>query len=99
MLYNGCLKFIRLAQKAMAEKKFEEKNTNILKAQKIVQELYATLNPDIEVSGSMGQLYDYIHQRMVEANIHNDLEALEEAEGYMVEFRDAWKQAMELVKR
>jgi flagellar secretion chaperone FliS len=99
MLYNGCLKFIRLAKKAMAAQKFEEKNTNILKAQKIVQELYVTLNPEIELSSGMGQLYDFIHQRLVDANLQNDLAALEEAEGLMLEFRDAWKQAMELVKR
>lgn len=99
MLYNGCLKFIRLAKKAMAEKKFEEKNTNIIKAQKIVQELHITLNPDVEISKSMGQLYEYINQRLIEANMKNNLEILEEVEGYVVEFRDTWKQAMELVKR
>ncbi len=58
MLYNGCLKFIRLAKKAMVEKKFEEKNTNIIKAQKIVQELHITLNTDVEISKSMAQLYE-----------------------------------------
>jgi flagellar secretion chaperone FliS len=99
MLYNGCLKFIRLAKKTMAEKKFEEKNTNIIKAQKIVQELQITLNPDIEISKSMGQLYEYINHRLIEANMKNDLEILTEVEGYVIEFRDTWKQAMELVKR
>lgn len=99
MLYNGCLKFIRLAKKAMADKKFEEKNTNIIKAQKIVQELHITLNPDIEISKSMAQLYEYINQRLIEANMKNELEILEEVEGYVIEFRDTWKQAMELVKR
>lgn len=99
MLYNGCLKFIRLAKKAMAEKKIEEKNTNIIKAQRIVQELHVTLNQDIEISKSMGQLYDYMYHRLIEANMKNDLETLEEVEGYIVEFRDTWKQAMELVKR
>jgi len=99
MLYNGCLKFIRLAKKAMVEKKFEEKNTNIIKAQKIVQELHITLNTDIEISKSMAQLYEYINHRLIEANMKNDLEILEEVEGYVIEFRDTWKQAMELVKR
>lgn len=99
MLYNGCLKFIRLAKKAMVEKKIEEKNTNIIKAQKVVQELQVTLNPDIEISKSMGQLYEYIYHQLMEANFKNDPNLLEEMEGYLVEFRDTWKQAMELVKR
>lgn len=83
----------------MVEKKIEEKNTNIIKAQKVVQELQVTLNPDIEISKSMGQLYEYIYHQLMEANFKNDPNLLEEMEGYLVEFRDTWKQAMELVKR
>lgn len=99
MLYNGCLKFIKLAKRAMIEKRIEDKNTNIIKAQAIVQELNVTLNQDIELSKSMGQMYEYIYNRLIEANVKNDLEILEEVEGYVVEFRDTWKQMMELVKR
>ena len=29
MLYNGCLKFIKLAKKAIAAKNVEDKNTNL----------------------------------------------------------------------
>lgn len=46
MLYNGCLKFINLAKKAIEDKKMEEKNVNLIKAQKIIQELMVTLNMD-----------------------------------------------------
>ncbi|TLS36617.1 flagellar export chaperone FliS [Pseudalkalibacillus caeni] len=98
MLYNGCLKFIKLSKKAMEEKNIEEKNTNILKAQAIVQEFIATLNMEIEVSAGMKQLYEYIYNRLVEANIKNDQEILTEVEGYITEFRDTWKQAMEKSK-
>lgn len=98
MLYNGCLKFIKLAKKAMTEKSFEKKNTNIIKAQSIIQELRITLNQDIEVSKNMAQLYEYMYNRLVDANMKNDLEALEEVEGYVVELRDTWKQVMGLSK-
>ena len=99
MLYNGCLKFIKLAKKAMAEKNFEDKNTNIIKAQKIIQEFQITLNHDIELSNNMAQMYEYIYTRLIEANTKNDLETLEEVEGYVVELRDTWKQVIELVKK
>ena len=99
MLYNGCLKFVKLAKKAMAEKNFEEKNTNIMKAQKIIQEFQITLNHDIELSNNMAQMYEYIYTRLIEANTKNDLETLEEVEGYVVELRDTWKQVIELVKK
>ncbi len=35
MLYNGCLKFIAQAKKAIEEKDIEARNTNLLKAQKL----------------------------------------------------------------
>jgi flagellar protein FliS len=96
MLYNGCLKFIKLARKAIEEKNVEERNTNLVKAQKIIQELMVTLNMDYEVAKHMMTMYDYIYRRLVEANIKNDVAILDEVEGYVNEFRDTWKQVIQL---
>lgn len=95
MLYNGALKFMRLAKKGMEEKNLELKNTNLIKAQKIVQELMVTLNPNLEVSKSMLSMYDYMNRRLIEANINNDSEIIEEVEALMTEFRDTWKQVIQ----
>lgn len=99
MLYTGCLKFIKLAKRAMMEKNFEGKNTNIIKAQMIIQELRSTLNTDIELSQGLEQMYEYLYTRLVDANMKNDVETLEEVEGYVVELRDTWKQVMGLVNK
>ncbi|GKW46569.1 flagellar export chaperone FliS [Planococcus sp. NCCP-2050] len=98
MLYNGSLKFMKLAKKAMADNNFQEKNTNIIKAQNITQELRVTLDPDAEISKNMEQLYEYMYTRLIEANTKNDVTILEEVEGLMIELRDTWKQVMGLVK-
>ncbi len=98
MLYNGCLKFIKLAKRAMEEGKFEEKNTNLIKAQAIIQEFQITLDRDIEISEGLSRLYEYINFRLVEANMKNDMAALEDAENQVKELRDTWKEAMALVK-
>lgn len=96
MLYNGCLKFISLAKHAIDQKEIEMKNTNILKAQKIVQELMVTLNMDLEVSQNMMSLYDYMLRRLIEANIKNDKAILDEVETLVTDFRDTWKQVIQL---
>jgi flagellar secretion chaperone FliS len=96
MLYNGCLKFINLTKHAIQLKDTQAKNTNIQKAQKIVQELMVTLNMDLEVSHNMMALYDYINHRLIEANIKNDITILEEVEGLVTDFRDTWKQVIQL---
>ncbi|MGG4491597.1 flagellar export chaperone FliS [Metabacillus idriensis] len=95
MLYNGCLKFIKQARQAIQQKNTQEKNLNLQKAQRIIQELMITLNPEAAVSESMMAMYDYINRRLVEANISNDLEILHEVEEYVTEFRDAWKQVIQ----
>ncbi|WP_307191661.1 flagellar export chaperone FliS [Mesobacillus stamsii] len=96
MLYNGCLKFINLAKHGMQSKDIDGKNLNIQKAQNIVHELMVTLNMDLEVSQNMMSLYEYMNRRLVEANIKNDLDALAEVEGLVTEFRDTWKQVIQL---
>lgn len=99
MLYNGCLKFIGLAKKAIMENQIEERNKNIQKAQNIIAELMATLNMDIGLAKEMMSLYEYANRRLLEANIHQDLDLLNEAEAIMTEFRDAWKEALQINRR
>ena len=82
MLYNGCLKFIHLAKKAISENNIGERNTNLIKAQKIIQELMVTLNMDVPVSKDLMALYDYLLRRLIEANTTNDVSILVEVEGF-----------------
>ncbi|MCM3799489.1 flagellar export chaperone FliS [Caldifermentibacillus hisashii] len=96
MLYNGCLKFLNLAKKAIEEKNITEKNTNLQKAQNIINELMVTLNMDIEISKQIMALYDFVRTKLIEANVKNDLASLEEAESIMIEFRDTWKEVIKL---
>ncbi|MDR0138775.1 flagellar export chaperone FliS [Metabacillus idriensis] len=99
MLYNGCLKFIKQARQAIQQKNTQEKNLNLQKAQRIIQELMITLNPEAAVSESMMSMYDYMNRRLVEANISNDLAILDEVEEYVTEFRDTWKQVIQSTRK
>lgn len=96
MLYNGCLKFLTIAKKAIEEKNFQEKNVYIQKAQAIINELIVTLNMDYDISKQMYPLYDYMNRRLIEANIKNDAEIVDEVIGLMTEFRDTWKQVIQI---
>lgn len=96
MLYNGCLKFIHLAKTGILEKNIQIKNTNIQKAQKIIQELMVTLNLELEVAKNMMSLYDFLNRRLIEANIKNDASILDEVEEFITEFRDTWKQVIQI---
>lgn len=99
LLYNGCLKFIKLAKRAIEDNQVEQRNENLLKAQNIVQELMVTLNMDVEVSHNLMQMYDYLHRRLVEANLKNDTQILEEVESFVMEFRDMWKEVIQSTRK
>ncbi|MFE4129348.1 flagellar export chaperone FliS [Peribacillus sp. YIM B13482] len=99
MLYNGCIKFIMLGKKAIEEGNIEAKNTNIIKAQNIVHELMVTLNMDVEVSKEMMSLYDFMNRRLIEANMKNDVAALEEVEGLVTDFRNTWKEFIQMNRK
>jgi flagellar protein FliS len=94
MLYNGCLRFIEDGITAVKEKNFEEANTMLQKAQRIISEFRLTLNMDYEISHQLLPLYNYVYDRLVEGNIRSKTEPLDEAKGIMTELRDAWVAAM-----
>lgn len=99
MLYNGCLKFINIAGIAIEEKDIEKANENILKAQAIINELDMTLNRDFELSDGMHQLYEFIKERLVDANIAKDMKAIADAREIVTGMRDTWKEAMALARK
>lgn len=96
MLFNGCLKFLLNAKKAIEDKNYDEKNINIQKAQKIIQELSITLDRKYKVAEQMSVMYEYMNRRLIEGNMKNDLEIIKEVEGYVTEFRDTWKEVIQI---
>ncbi|MFC4736986.1 flagellar export chaperone FliS [Bacillus daqingensis] len=99
MLYDGCLKFIRRADAAMETGSTEDRHTNLVKAQNIIRELMVTLDQSVNVSQGMMQLYDFILARLIDANTKDDREALAEAAGLVTEFRDTWKEVIQMDRR
>nr|WP_083465498.1 flagellar export chaperone FliS [Thalassobacillus sp. C254] len=96
LLYNACLTFIKKGKHAIEEGDAEARNKFVSRAQDIIRELMVTLKTDSEVGQSMLQMYDFIHHRLVEANINNDAKALDEAEQFVADFRDTWKEVIKL---
>ncbi|MDC3412234.1 flagellar export chaperone FliS [Aquibacillus sp. 3ASR75-11] len=99
MLYNGCLKFIKYAKTGIENNNYEMKNTNIQKAQKIIQELMITLDQETDIAKQVMPLYDYINRRLMDGNVDNSLDALEEAHVLVTEFRDTWKEVIQQTRQ
>ena len=96
MLYDGAIRFSLQAKKKIEEKDFEGKGILISKTQAIIDELMNSLDFNVapELCASLQQLYIYINERLSDANIKLDPEAIEEVVGLLNTLRDGWKQAL-----
>jgi len=99
MLYDGALKFCNQAAIAIGQKDHVKSHELIIKVQNIVREFQITLNKKYDLANQMDQLYNYIFQKLVEANIKKDLECLNEARDLLRDMRDTWKEAMKIARQ
>ncbi|WP_058306731.1 flagellar export chaperone FliS [Gracilibacillus massiliensis] len=94
MLYNGCLKFIKQAKKAIENEEHETKNVMIQKTQNIIRELMVTLDQEAPITKEIIPLYDFAYHALTQANIKNDVDQLEQAREIIQDFRDTWKEVI-----
>lgn len=98
LLYNGAVTFAKRAKQAIENKDVNQAHQYITRVQDIIDELIITLDRKYPISEQLLSLYDYLKRRLVEANISKNVAILEEVEGFFVEFRDTWKQAITLAR-
>jgi len=98
MLYEGAIKFCNIAIIAIEQKDIEKAHINITKANNIIMEFQITLDHKYLVAQEFQNVYDYIYDRLVEANIKKDKEIMEEVLLHLRGLRDTWKEVMRLTK-
>lgn len=98
LLYQGAIKFIEQAKLALEKNDLQRAGNRMIKAQNIISELMVTLNMDIEISKSLLLLYDYVKQRLIDANLKKDAKILNEVQGMLVELLGTWTEAIKVVR-
>lgn len=99
MLYNGLVKFIMRGIDSVEKHNISEAHNNIVRAQDIISEFINTLDMNYEISKSLNSIYDYMMNRLIDANISKDVGILEEVLGFAKVLRDTWEQAMKISKQ
>ena len=79
MLYQGAVKFMKLAKKNIKEGKIEESHKNIIKSQNIILELQNTLDKEQggEIAVRLENLYDFIYRELIQANLNKNTKHLD----------------------
>ena len=99
MLYEGALKFINQAIEATESKNLEKANGLVIRVEDIIREFQITLDFKYEIANQLNSLYDYMHRRLIEANMKKDIGIMIEIRDMLREFRDMWKEAMSAAKQ
>ena len=99
MLYEGAIKFCNIAIAGIEQNDVEKAHNNITKVQDIITEFQVTLNFDYPIANDFNNVYNYIQQRLREANMSKDKEILEEVNTHLRTMRDTWKEVMKLANK
>lgn len=94
MLYEGAIKFVNKAIMSIEKDDVMGAHNNLMKTQRIIEELRASLDHKYPVAKEFDTVYEYILRRLVEANIKKDNDILEEVLEHLRTMRDTWKEVM-----
>lgn len=96
LLYDGAIKFMRIAVKAIDDKNIQDSHNNIMKAQNIIYELMSTLNMDAgDISKNLLRLYDFMVWQLIEANREKSKDKVESVIKLMSNLREAWREVVQ----
>ncbi len=104
--YDIGIKACHTAENAMSAKNgaapdYDLANKEIIRAQEVVRELMVTLNRDKagELGDKLMQLYEYMYQLLVDANMKKEPDNLRTVRGMLEELKQTWENAlMKLLK-
>ena len=93
LLYDGAIKFMKLAIKELEANNYEEKERYINKALGIINELNAILdmNAGGEMAANLRKLYGFMTRHLSEANINRDPQRIRDVIKLMEELNQSWK--------
>ncbi|AIX73351.1 MULTISPECIES: flagellar export chaperone FliS [Mixta] len=95
LLFDGALSAMKKATILMEQGDIPGKGQALSKAINIINNgLRAGLNHEAggEIAGNLDDLYEYMTRRLLQANLNNDLAAIEEVERLLTNIADAWKE-------
>lgn len=97
MLFDGAVRFADQARAALERKDFEGSYNNISRAQRIITELTGSLKHDVspDLCNKLAAIYNYIYRKLVDANVHHTVEALDEALKMLKYQRETWAMLLE----
>ncbi|MGI2853472.1 flagellar export chaperone FliS [Shewanella algae] len=92
LMFNGALERIAQSRYAIEQGDQAAKGVYISKAVGIITGLSSSLNMDDggEIAKNLNSLYDFMLRRISEANLNNDVQALDDVAVILRDIKEAW---------
>ena|SRR5690625_1169931 len=90
LLYNEAYRSAKLGLEALQKGDWETANNRLIKVQDIVSALIEALDFNIPLAENLHQLYDFVYQQVMQANVKKDAAFVEQALPVLQELRDTW---------
>ncbi|MEE8129504.1 MAG: flagellar export chaperone FliS [Vicinamibacterales bacterium] len=94
LLYDGATQALAQARSAIVDRNGDAKREAIAQALEVVCELQNVLNVEDggEIAASLDALYSFVNGRLIDANLQDDVNAIDEAARVLAPLREAWAQ-------
>lgn len=98
MLYDGCIKQLKLARIHLAEKNVEGTHNSLIKAQAILSRLMNDLDMRFDLSAPLMELYQFFQLQLAEANVKKDDSKIAPVLEMLIDLRNTWQMAIRAQK-
>jgi flagellar protein FliS len=101
MLYDGCIRYAMQARDAIERRDYEASYDRLTRAQNIILEMRNGLNFDInrDLCERVASVYGFLYRRLLDANIHRDVSAVDDALKVLRIERRTWQLLVDKVNR
>lgn len=100
MLTDGAVKFVKIGKQAILDKDIEKCNNVLQRTQDIFLELMVSLDQKGgDWAVQLYKVYQFINDKLAEANMKKDIEILDEIIPLIEDIRDTWHEAYKISKK
>ena len=98
MLLDGAVKYTKIARMAILNKDIARAHKELVRVQDIFLELMITMDKNTKYMEDLYNIYDFIKNELVKANIKKDITIIDNVLPLIEEIRDMWYEVDKKIK-
>ena len=98
MLLDGAVKYTKIARMAILNKDIAKAHKELVRVQDIFLELMITMDKNTKYMEDLYNIYDFIKNELVKANIKKDITIIDNTLPLIEEIRDMWYEVDKKIK-